>query len=153
MKTLYFAQKAFIVHDGALLAVRKSADDPFNPGLWEVPGGRMEFGEAIDDHIEREVREEVGLTIAPGPPFHIWQWQLSRKTEEGLIEMQVVAVARFCRPTSFAVNTSGRQEDDYLGEVDWIPLNDIDESRFIDNMRPVLKAFRERVGEWSQRSG
>jgi len=72
---LEFAQKAFIVHDDRLLLVRKSASDPLHPGRWEVPGGRLEVAGDLDldDHIRREVWEEVGLEIEPGPPFHLWR--------------------------------------------------------------------------------
>src|SRR5437762_8381547 len=55
----FFAQKAFIWNHGRLLLVRKSDEDPNQPGRWEVPGGRMEFGEEVDEHLIREVNEEV----------------------------------------------------------------------------------------------
>jgi len=94
---LAFAQKAFIVHDGRLLLVRKSATDPLHPDLWEVPGGRLDVAgdRDLDDHIRREVREEVGLTIDPGPPFHVWDWWIPDRDGSG--QVRVVAVARTCR--------------------------------------------------------
>ncbi len=55
----------FNAHD-KLLLVRRSSSDPFHPGAWDIPGGRVETGE---DHIQalvRECREEVGLNpLAP----------------------------------------------------------------------------------------
>jgi ADP-ribose pyrophosphatase YjhB (NUDIX family) len=48
MGTFNFAQKAFIVKENRLLMVKKSKDDPKNPNKWEVPGGRMEFGESYE---------------------------------------------------------------------------------------------------------
>ena len=39
MRQFRFAQKAFIVDNGKLLLVKKSKDDPYHPGEWEVPGG------------------------------------------------------------------------------------------------------------------
>jgi 8-oxo-dGTP pyrophosphatase MutT (NUDIX family) len=147
MSHLFFAQKAFILKDGCLLLVRKSPDDPNQPGLWEVPGGRMDFGEDIDEHLRREVREEVGLEVVPGDPFHIWQWRVSRTAKEGYAaEWQIVAVARICLPVSGELSTSGRVEEDYLAEMEWVPFRSLENYDLIANMRPVVKAFLKKIG-------
>lgn len=36
-------------------------------GLWEFPGGSVEFGERLADALVREMREEYGIAIAVGP--------------------------------------------------------------------------------------
>jgi 8-oxo-dGTP diphosphatase len=53
------------VCDGALLLVRR-AHAP-QAGRWSVPGGRVERGEALTRAVERELREETGLTVRCGP--------------------------------------------------------------------------------------
>ena len=142
METFFFAQKAFIVNKGALLLVQKSLDDPFNPGKWEVPGGRMTFGEDVDAHICREVQEEVGIEVLPERPFFIWQWLLEKPADDGSIhKMQIVAVARLCRAATLELKTDQRVEDDYLGEIKWVPIPDLRSYEFIGNMLPVLDAF------------
>lgn len=143
MNEFYFAQKAFIVDNGTLLAVRKSADDPNQPGLWEVPGGRMDFGEEVDAHIVREVREEVGLDIEPGDPFHIWQWQLARPAGDGSTRnIQIVAVARVCKKAGGTLSDAGRVHEDFLGEMRWVRFAELDSLSWIPNMLPVIAAFR-----------
>ena len=146
MNKQFFAQKAFIVRDQTVLLVRKSADDPNQPGKWEVPGGRMDFGEEVDDHLRREVREEVGLEVTPGPPFYIWQWRLSRRSDDGNpIEMQIVAVARFCTPVTAQLSEAGRVAGDYLAEMAWVPFDDLSSYDMISNMRPVIASFLNHV--------
>jgi 8-oxo-dGTP pyrophosphatase MutT (NUDIX family) len=140
-KMFFFAQKAFITHAGKLLLIQKSLEDPNQPGKWEVPGGRMEFGEDVDVHIMREVAEEVGIPVAPGPPFFVWQWVNHREVNGAPVAMQVVAVARTCAPLGVEINTSRRVHEDYLDDVRWVPLAELEEYDFIDNMRPVIDAF------------
>ncbi|SFL66804.1 NUDIX domain-containing protein [Geodermatophilus ruber] len=55
-----------VVHDaqGRLLLIRR-AHEP-SRGLWSVPGGRVEPGEALTAAVEREVREETGLAVRAG---------------------------------------------------------------------------------------
>ncbi len=49
---------------GRLLLVRRG-NEP-GRGLWSVPGGRVEAGESVAAAVEREVREETGLTVRAG---------------------------------------------------------------------------------------
>lgn len=32
---------------------------------WELPGGQVEEGEALDQAVCREIKEETGLTVKP----------------------------------------------------------------------------------------
>jgi 8-oxo-dGTP pyrophosphatase MutT (NUDIX family) len=141
MREFYFAQKAFIVNEGKLLVVRKSMDDPHNPGRWEVPGGRMNFGEDVDEHLLREVKEEVGVTVIPGRPFYVWQWQLQRNKDTQVTDIQIVAVARICKPSTLDIDTTGRVEDDFLGEVEWVDFEELPSLDLIPNMKPVVEQF------------
>ncbi len=141
----YFAQKAFIIHDGNLLLIKKSASDPNQANKWEVPGGRMKFGEDLEEHIKREVFEEVGLQITPGDPFFLWQWIIKRKDKTGEdIQMQIVAVARICQASSTDISFERHEDDDYIAEYAWVPLLQINKYDTIANMRPVIDRFIEK---------
>jgi len=56
-----FAVYGMIVENNQMLLVQKSTG-PFK-GLWDLPGGRIEFGEAPETTLIREVLEETGLEI------------------------------------------------------------------------------------------
>ena len=56
-----------IVRDGAgrLLLVQRGHDP--EAGRWSLPGGRIEPGETDAEALAREMREETGLIVTPGP--------------------------------------------------------------------------------------
>jgi 8-oxo-dGTP diphosphatase len=53
---------AVVIHDDAVLFVRRSPDD-YRGGTWELPGGRREKGESVLDCLTREIGEETGLPV------------------------------------------------------------------------------------------
>jgi 8-oxo-dGTP pyrophosphatase MutT (NUDIX family) len=136
-----FAQKALIVHDGHVLLVRKSADDPYHPMKWEIPGGRRLEDESLDEHIEREVREEVGLDIRPGRPLSLWDFTLHKAPDAPLI----VAIVRECTPVQpYDVSIDGQGQEDYLDHWKWVPLADVASFDLIGPARePILDAIRQ----------
>jgi len=58
---------ALIVDDqGRLFLSRRGSKAKNERGLWEFPGGSVEFGEKLVDALRREMREEYGLEIQVG---------------------------------------------------------------------------------------
>ena len=55
---------AFILNDeGELFLMKRGPESKNEVGYWTVPGGTVEFGEALRDAVVREVREEIGVDI------------------------------------------------------------------------------------------
>jgi 8-oxo-dGTP diphosphatase len=50
---------------GRLLVIQRG--HPPGEGLWSLPGGRVEPGESDAEAVRREVKEETGLEVEPGP--------------------------------------------------------------------------------------
>lgn len=57
------AVKSFIVNNRKLLILKRADDDVQKPGIWEVPGGRIDDNEDLILGLMRETKEETGLEI------------------------------------------------------------------------------------------
>ena len=57
-----------IFREGKLLIAQRHADSHLG-GLWEFPGGKREPGETFEQCLERELMEELGVTVAVGELF------------------------------------------------------------------------------------
>jgi 8-oxo-dGTP diphosphatase len=64
----------FIVHEGKFLLMKRADNDTFLPGVWEIPGGKLEFGENPLDGAKREIKEEAGLDIELVSSLSIWTY-------------------------------------------------------------------------------
>lgn len=52
-----------------LLIIQRALDNSYNPGKWEVPGGKLEQGQDISYAQEREVMKETGLLVESVRPL------------------------------------------------------------------------------------
>jgi 8-oxo-dGTP diphosphatase len=131
---LQLAQKAVLYNRGNVLMIQKSAEDPYNPLKWEIPGGRLQVGEELSDHLKREVREEVGLEIEIGPPLAMWQWTMG----SGDAAKTVVAVSRLCYPLTSEVSFVGNEDTDYIATWKWVPVSEIASLDLIPTARDAI---------------
>lgn len=46
----------------------------FLPGVYEIPGGHIDFGEHIVDGLRREIREELEVDVRVGDPFAVFDY-------------------------------------------------------------------------------
>src|SRR5215218_3075577 len=54
--------RARVQSGGRTLLVRRAPRDSM-PGLWELPGGKVDGGERVPQALAREVEEETGLML------------------------------------------------------------------------------------------
>jgi 8-oxo-dGTP pyrophosphatase MutT (NUDIX family) len=58
--------KGVVERDGRFVLLKNERDE------WELPGGKLEPGEAIEDCLVREIDEELNLPVAVGRPLNNW---------------------------------------------------------------------------------
>ena len=68
-------------------------DKEWAPGWWEVPGGGVQAGEASEDAVVREIKEETGLDVS-GADGGLFLTYRRENLKEG--DNYFVDVYRFC---------------------------------------------------------
>lgn len=54
------------------LILLKSNTEDINPATFDMPGGRIKFGEKLEEAVVREVKEETGLDVITQQIFNAW---------------------------------------------------------------------------------
>ncbi len=90
---------AFIHHDfdgvTKIFQPRRALIKKFLPGIFELPGGHLDFGEDIVEALKREVMEENEMHISVGDPFAVFTYTNDIK---GSHSIEVVYFAKFTDP-------------------------------------------------------
>lgn len=98
-KLFYVALKGAIFNENRFLIVKRSNYTRGEHGLWELPGGRMEFGETPEQTLIRELQEEVGLSVEIMKPLKTWSFFRDENT-------QLVGITCLCKYKGGEVNLS-----------------------------------------------
>ena len=70
-----------------------------DPLEWQLPGGRVAFGESPIEALRREVAEETGLAVEVVAPVATWHYVKGR--------CQLVGIDFLCDPTSARAERPG----------------------------------------------
>jgi 8-oxo-dGTP pyrophosphatase MutT (NUDIX family) len=94
-----FSVCAFVWHefDGVkkLFLPRRAKTKKFWPDVYELPGGHVDWGETFETAVIREVKEEFGMTIKLGDPYHLFTYDNHVK---GSHSVEVIYFATFIEP-------------------------------------------------------
>jgi len=97
------AVKGFVVMEGKLLLIQRSDSNRY-PGVWEIPGGRLEEKESIENGLKREIYEEVGLDVTVLFPLSAHHF----KRNDG---QEIHMVSFLCKAENQEINLSNEHKN------------------------------------------
>ncbi len=121
---------------GKLFLARRGPLAKNERGLWEFPGGAVEYGETLAEALRREMREEYGIEVAVGELLDVVDHILP---EEG---------QHWVSPTYLCAVLSGEPqilEPSKCGEIGWFAPDEVPDD-LTQITRANLAHYRERVG-------
>ena len=107
------AAAALVDGDGRVLLAQRPAGKSM-AGLWEFPGGKIEAGELPEAALIRELREELGIEVAPtclAPftfashaygDFHLLMPLFICRRWQGIVRPREGQVVKWLRPAAMA---------------------------------------------------
>lgn len=133
-KTIYVFDGIVFDKQGRILIDRRVGDDLDSVNdLWEVPGGKLEFGETPEQAIEREILEEIGYKVKAR--------KLISYTDVGTLEypdkiQHTVVFFYICE----LVDSEGLEVHDHkIGGFKWVKPEELDNYNFMFGNRDAIE--------------
>jgi mutator protein MutT len=121
---------AAVVDGTQLLLVRRGREP--GKGLWAVPGGKVRFGETLEEAAAREVAEETGLHVVIGDL--IW-------AGESIGDHGHIVLIDFLAEVTEGDLESG----DDAEEAEWVEITDLGDWPLTPTMFQLVDVLRERM--------
>lgn len=123
---------AFVHKDGKVLVLKRSERETFLPGFFELPGGKVEFGEDPSDALKREMKEEVSLDIEIQKPYALFSY-VSEDGNRQTVDIQFIV--KVVGDNEIKISTAHEA-------YEWIGRENIENYKMSEEMKKaVLKGF------------
>ena len=121
--------RAIIVHDGKILLDRDVRD----PDIWEIPGGRLNVGESLEEGLKREIFEELGIHIRLGRLVYSEQFQ---QASDGSASLMLAYEASLEDPEATLI-----LDPHEVAETVWIEVKDFEARKLYENCLHALRVY------------
>ncbi len=120
------------------LMVKRSLEDEDCAGFWEMPSGKLNFGESVLQGLRREIFEEVGIDVDPFEKKIIGISEYSSHKPEGIkYSVQLNYVIEV--PTKNLPITLSNEHTDFV----WVTRNSEYVDEFIEDIIDTIKPKRD----------
>lgn len=118
---------------------KRSDKKKFLPGVYELPGGHIDYGEEVSSGLVREIQEEFGMSVALGDPFAVFTYSNEVK---GSHSIEVIYFAHFTDPIEdIAMNPNDHSTCGWFSEAElpqtFVSTKDADD----DEVKAIYRGF------------
>lgn len=128
--------KALLRHQNKFLVLKETLH---KGDVWDLPGGKIEYGESPQQALHREVKEELDLSITIKRSVGVWYF-FSQNSKH-----QVICHTFLCEPIGeVKIDTSKNPADEHFTELLWLTAKEILQSADImitDSLRELIETF------------
>jgi 8-oxo-dGTP diphosphatase len=120
-----------IIYNRKLLIIQRSKNEKVLPLLWEMPSGKVEFGEEPQNAIIREIKEEVNLDaeILDFPDAFSYMLEKEKETVHSVQINYLVKVSNI-------KNLKISEEHDAFA---WVSFSELDKYNLSSNTKNIIK--------------
>lgn len=119
-----------LVKNNKVLVVRRSFAEKYLTGYYELPGGKIDFGDSPKESLEREFMEEVNLKVNPLCPYRVFTY-ISDSGNRHTVEL----VYRVKLDDDVENIKLSEEHDDFK----WISIEDIEKLKMTDEIKTNIK--------------
>ena len=120
----------------------------FLPGVYELPGGHIEFGEDVIGGLKREIDEELAMEVNIGDPFSVFTYT---DVENCSQTIEVVYSAQFMsNPGSIRINPEDHSEYGWFAEDELINAATPNKGLEDDEFLAIKRGFALLSGDLHQ---
>jgi mutator protein MutT len=121
---------AAIWNDRQQILIDKRRNEGLMGGLWEFPGGKLEPGETVEECIQREIREELGIEIAVGDRLTTIDYTYSH--------FRVTLIVHNC------YHVKGEPMPIECAEIRWVNLDELDRYSFPEANIEIINILQQK---------
>ncbi len=81
MPKIISSVKALVPHESKFLLLKEKVH---KKNIWDLPGGKIEYGETPQETLKREVKEELWIDVKVGQSVGVW-WFFSHHHQHQVI--------------------------------------------------------------------
>ena len=117
---------AIIINKNRIL-IGKRKDEDIGGGKWEFPGGKIEIGETNSEALERELYEELGISVKIGKELMNYE-HMFKTTIYNISFMEII-------------DYEGEIRNNAHSEIKWVKFSNLLEYDFISGDDRFIQSF------------